>query len=45
MLSTSTHVFSEISIRLNWRCKNDIPYLSPEVQKADYEHLMDNLCI
>jgi len=39
MLSTSSHVFSEIYIHLNWHCKDDRPLIGPRLHDSLYEHL------
>ena len=36
MLSTSTHVFSEIYIHLNWHCKDDRPSITPRLKDPLY---------
>lgn len=43
MLSTSSHVYSELFIHLNWHCKEDQPFIHPELEKALYSHV-ENYC-
>ena len=41
MLSTSSHVFSEIFIHLNWHCKEDRPLIGPPLKNPLDAHLED----
>ncbi len=43
MLSTSTHVFSEIYIHLNWHCAEDRPMIVPRL-KAPLCDFIENYC-
>jgi len=43
MLSTSSHVYSEILLHLNWHCKNDHPFVTTRVEKPVYDCIM-NYC-
>jgi REP element-mobilizing transposase RayT len=39
MLSTSSHVFSELFVHLNWHCKADQPMITPDLEARLYEHI------
>src|SRR5437773_973671 len=43
MLSTSTHVFSEIYLHFNWHCHNDRRMISPEIETYLHGHIR-NYC-
>ena len=43
MLSTSTHVYSEIYIHLNWHCAKDSPMIFPTMKDPLYGFL-ENYC-
>jgi len=39
MLSTSTHVFSELFVHLNWHCKADQPMIVPGLEPKLHDHI------
>ncbi|MBI3736882.1 IS200/IS605 family transposase [Candidatus Sumerlaeota bacterium] len=39
MLSTSTHVFSQLLVHLNWHCKDDKPCIQGDLEKALYGYI------
>jgi putative transposase len=41
MLSTSSHVFSEILLHINWHCKGDFPFLKGDMEAKVCEHIRD----
>jgi putative transposase len=43
MFSTSTHVYSEIYIHLNWHTKESRPFITPQAKPALYDYL-ENYC-
>ena len=43
MLSTSTHVFSELFYHLNWHSKGDLPQLQGSLEGAVH-HFIENYC-
>ena len=43
MLSTTSHVYSEIFIHLNWHCKSNYPFIHPELEPALYAYV-ENYC-
>lgn len=42
MLSTSTHVFSEIFLHINWHCKNNRPLISERVEPELYAFVREH---
>lgn len=43
MLSTSSHVFSELYVHLNWHTKNDLPMLDLKLEPVLFEYIR-NYC-